>query len=234
MLAAAGYRLHRARTLEGRRPLCCGRTLLSAGLVDEARAEARRTVATLAPYVAKGARVVGLEPSCLLTFRDEFTVLLPKAEVEDIAEAALLFEELIDADLESGRMSSALADQGGRRAHLHGHCHQKAAGVMGSVERVLRSVPGLDVTLIEFELLRHGRRVRLSDGARRDLEGHGRALPAARGTQSGVQRSYRRGRHELPTSDPRRHGPHGTPRGPCSRSGSPQLNLVSLLSPDSR
>ena len=63
MLGAAGYRLHRP-TAAGR-PLCCGRTFLAAGLVEEARAEARRTLAALAPLVARGARVVGLEPSCL-------------------------------------------------------------------------------------------------------------------------------------------------------------------------
>ncbi len=57
------------------RPLCCGRTYLAAGLVDEARAEARRVVAALAPHVARGAAIVGLEPSCLLSLRDEFLVL---------------------------------------------------------------------------------------------------------------------------------------------------------------
>ena len=80
---ARGWRLPHAqgRAAGRRRPLCCGRTFLSAGLVDEARSEARRTLDALAPYVAKGARIVGLEPSCMLTFRDEFTAILPKAEV---------------------------------------------------------------------------------------------------------------------------------------------------------
>ena len=62
MLVASGYRVHRVEPQDGGRPLCCGRTYLSAGLVDDARSEARRTVDTLAPYVAKGARVLGLEP----------------------------------------------------------------------------------------------------------------------------------------------------------------------------
>ena len=149
VLRAAGYRLHRVAPKDGKRPLCCGRTYLSAGLVDEARAEARRTLDALAPYVAKGARVVGLEPSCLLTFRDEFFALLPKAEVEPLAQAALLFEEALAADLASGRIQLPLSGQNGRVAHLHGHCHQKSFGVMGAVETVLKAVPGLEVRTVE-------------------------------------------------------------------------------------
>jgi Fe-S oxidoreductase len=149
VLAAAGYRLHRVLPGREQRPLCCGRTYLSAGLVDEARVEARRTLDALAPFVARGARIVGLEPSCLFTFRDEFASLLPKEEVEPVAGAAFLLEEVLAADLAAGRVSLPLADQGGRRAHLHGHCHQKAFGAMGAVETVLRAVPGLDVETIE-------------------------------------------------------------------------------------
>jgi Fe-S oxidoreductase len=149
VLRAAGYRLHRVVPAAGARPLCCGRTYLSAGQVEAARREARRTIDALAPFVARGARIVGLEPSCLYTFRDEFASLLPKEEVEPVAKAAFLFEEALAADLAAGLVSLPLADQGGRRAHLHGHCHQKAFGAMGAVESVLKAVPGLDVQVIE-------------------------------------------------------------------------------------
>ncbi|ODT46586.1 MAG: hypothetical protein ABS59_13730 [Methylobacterium sp. SCN 67-24] len=149
VFAAGGYRLHRVAAKDGGRPLCCGRTFLSAGLVDEARAEARRTLDALGPFVAKGARVVGLEPSCLMSFRDEFAALLPKAEVEPLARAALLVEELLAADMAAGKTSLPLRDQGGRVAHLHGHCHQKAFDAMGAVEKTLRAVPGLEVRPIE-------------------------------------------------------------------------------------
>lgn len=149
VLAAAGYRLHRVQASDGKRPLCCGRTYLSAGLVDQARREAQRTLDALKPFVNRGARVIGLEPSCLLTFRDEFGSLLPKKEVESLAEAAFLLEEALAADLEADRISLPLTDQGGRTAHLHGHCHQKAFGLMGAVENVLRKVPGLNVQIIE-------------------------------------------------------------------------------------
>ncbi|MFL5226402.1 MAG: FAD-binding and (Fe-S)-binding domain-containing protein, partial [Microvirga sp.] len=147
VLAAAGYRLHRAAP-KGR-PLCCGRTFLSAGLVDEAREEARRTLDALSPFVAAGCRVVGLEPSCLYTFRDEFLNLLPKAEVAPLAAASFLIEELLAADIAAGATALPLRNQNGRKAHLHGHCHQKAFGGMGAVESVLRAVPGLDVAVIE-------------------------------------------------------------------------------------
>ena len=145
VLAAGGYRVHRVEPADGGRPLWCGRTYLSAGMVEGARKEARRTLDALAPYVAKGARVVGLEPSCLFTLRDEFFALLPKAEVQPIADAALLIEELIATD----KPALPLKDQGGRVAHLHGHCHQKAFDAMGAVQAALKSVPGLDVRPIE-------------------------------------------------------------------------------------
>ncbi len=148
VLDAGGYRLHRAPAPDGR-PLCCGRTFLAAGLVDEARAEARRTLDALGPLARAGARVVGLEPSCLLTFRDEYAALLPRAEVAPLPEAAFLLEELLAADLDAGRTELPLADAGGRVAHLHGHCHQKAFGAMGAVERVLATVSGLEVSSIE-------------------------------------------------------------------------------------
>ena len=147
VLRAAGYRLHRP-PVRGR-PLCCGRTYLSSGMVDEAREEARRCADALAPLVARGARIVGLEPSCLLTFRDEFGALLPKSEAGPLADGAVLFEEALAADRAAGRIAPAYADQGGRVAHLHGHCHQKAFDAMGALEAALRDVPGLDVRPIE-------------------------------------------------------------------------------------
>lgn len=149
VLAAGGYRIHKVEPADGGRPLCCGRTFLSAGLVDEARTEAKRTLDALSPYVAKGARIVGLEPSCLLTFRDEFGAILPKAETEPVAKAAFLLEELLAADLKAGTTTLPLTNQAGRIAHLHGHCHQKAFAAMGAVEATLRAVPGLDVRPIE-------------------------------------------------------------------------------------
>ena len=76
VLVAGGYRVHAVLPADGdERPLCCGRTFLSVGQVDEARREMERTLAALAPYVARGMPVIGLEPSCLLSFRDELPAL---------------------------------------------------------------------------------------------------------------------------------------------------------------
>jgi len=148
VLARAGYGVHIAREA-GSRPLCCGRTFLAAGMVDEARREARRMLAALAPYVERGIPVIGLEPSCLLTLRDEFKAMLPGKGSEELAGQALLFEEFLEREREAGRLQLKLAPLPEQKALLHGHCHQKAFGAMPSVERVLGLVPGLEVETIE-------------------------------------------------------------------------------------
>jgi len=149
VLTEAGYRVHLPDFVDGR-PLCCGRTFLAAGLVEEARVEARRMLGALLPLVRRGVPVVGLEPSCLLTLRDEFTVLgLDGRDVADLAARALLLEEFLAAESAAGRLSLPLKPLPQTRALLHGHCHQKAAGVMGPVETVLRLIPGLQVTALQ-------------------------------------------------------------------------------------
>jgi FAD/FMN-containing dehydrogenase/Fe-S oxidoreductase len=146
VLQAAGYRVHAAQPRNGERPLCCGRTFLSAGLVEEARKEARRMLEALAPWVSHGIPVLGLEPSCLYTLRDEYSVLLPGTEA--LAKHAFLFEEFLAAESDAGRLNLKLKSIG-ERALLHGHCHQKAFGAMSSVEKTLKLVPGLQVQTAE-------------------------------------------------------------------------------------
>jgi FAD/FMN-containing dehydrogenase/Fe-S oxidoreductase len=148
VLAAGGYRTQTARPADGGRPLCCGRTFLAAGLVEEARAEARRTIESLTPHIAAGRAIVGLEPSCLLTLRDEFTALLPGAESEAVAEQALLFEEFLEKENAAGRLDLPLGPLPGK-ALLHGHCHQKAFAAMPAVEVALHLIPDLDVEIVE-------------------------------------------------------------------------------------
>jgi Fe-S oxidoreductase len=149
VLEAAGYRVHVARAAAEDRPLCCGRTFLAAGMVNEAREEARRTIEALAPYVARGIPVIGLEPSCLLGLRDEFGSMLPGEPAARLAAQALLFEEFLAREAEAGRLRLGLKPSAGKSALLHGHCHQKAFGAMGAVERTLKLVPGLAVETIE-------------------------------------------------------------------------------------
>jgi Fe-S oxidoreductase len=147
VLHAAGYTVHIARA-EDPRPLCCGRTFLALGMVDEARREARRLLGAVKPYAERGVPIVGLEPSCLLTLRDEYLVLgLEEAEVGVVAERADLFEEFLADELSAGRLRLPLAASAGK-ALLHGHCHQKAFDAMPAIERVLKLVPGLEVETV--------------------------------------------------------------------------------------
>ena len=146
VLQAAGYRVHVARPRKGGRPLCCGRTFLSAGLVDEARIEAKRVLDAFVPWLAHGVPIIGLEPSCLFTLRDEYGVLLPGTEA--LAKNAFLFEEFLASESTAGHLNLKLKAVA-TEALLHGHCHQKAFAVMGAVEHVLRLVPELNVSMIE-------------------------------------------------------------------------------------
>ncbi len=146
VLQAAGYRVHAAYPVLGEQPLCCGRTFLAAGMIEEAKTEARRMLEALGPWLAHGLPVVGLEPSCLLTLRDEYSVLLPGAGA--LAKSALLFEEFLAREADAGRLKLALKPIAGE-ALLHGHCHQKAFGAMGAVERALKLIPELKVKTID-------------------------------------------------------------------------------------
>jgi FAD/FMN-containing dehydrogenase/Fe-S oxidoreductase len=145
VLSAGGCRVHLPRPVDGSsRPLCCGRTFLAVGLVEQARQEAERCIAALTPFVARGVPVVGLEPSCLLGFRDEIPALLRSDDARRLAGRALLFEEYVTQEL--GALPLAPI---GKRALLHGHCHQKSFAVMDSVEAALKRVPELAVETIE-------------------------------------------------------------------------------------
>jgi FAD/FMN-containing dehydrogenase/Fe-S oxidoreductase len=149
VLRAAGYRVTVASAPEGGRPLCCGRTYLAAGLVEEARAEADRLVAALGPLAERGVPIIGLEPSCLLTLRDELAAISDAPQVAAIARQAKLLEEFLAEEHEAGRLDLDLKPLPQRRVLLHGHCHQKAFGAFAPVERVLRLVPDLEVNSVE-------------------------------------------------------------------------------------
>src|SRR5204863_7219533 len=102
VLARAGYRVNTPEPAVGR-PLCCGRTFLAAGLVEEAKKEARRMLEALAPYLAAGTPIIGLEPSCLLTLRDEYPSMLPGDDTKALAGHAQLFEEFVAGERAAGR-----------------------------------------------------------------------------------------------------------------------------------
>jgi FAD/FMN-containing dehydrogenase/Fe-S oxidoreductase len=148
VLVAGGYRVHLPKPANDSRPLCCGRTFLSAGLVDEARAELDRLVQTYAPFAARGVPIVGLEPSCLLTLRDELLALRKDEAAKAIGAQALLFEEFLVREARAGRLRLPLGAIGGK-VLLHGHCHQKSFGAFKPVEQALRLIPDIEVEIVE-------------------------------------------------------------------------------------
>ena len=128
------------------RPLCCGRTFLSAGLVDQAREEMSRL---LAAVEGRDAPIVGIEPSCLLTLRDELGVVMKDDRTKPVTDRSVLFEEFLAGEARRGELRLPLRKDGKQQAYLHGHCHQKALGTMPDVVAALQLVPGLSVKTIE-------------------------------------------------------------------------------------
>jgi FAD/FMN-containing dehydrogenase/Fe-S oxidoreductase len=148
VLRAGGYRVHVVTAHDGGRPLCCGRTFLAVGKIDEARREIERTLEALAPFAIRGVPIIGLEPSCVIGFRDEIPALIRTETARKLAGGVFLFEEFLAREMRAGSLNLPLHPMK-KRALLHGHCHQKSFAAMGDVETVLRQVPGLSVQAIE-------------------------------------------------------------------------------------
>ncbi|MEL0108224.1 MAG: FAD-linked oxidase C-terminal domain-containing protein [Rhodospirillaceae bacterium] len=149
VLEAANYHVHVPVIENTGKPLCCGRTYLATGLLDQAKQTARETLKALKPYLERGIPIIGLEPSCLLTLRDEYMVLEPGADTISLAGKAKLFEEFLAEEHAAGRLFMNLKPLRSNRALLHGHCHQKAFGAMGAVETILNLIPELNVETVE-------------------------------------------------------------------------------------
>ncbi|MFT3666631.1 FAD-binding and (Fe-S)-binding domain-containing protein [Piscinibacter sp.] len=146
VLRAAGYAVH-VPGLRGE-PLCCGRTYLATGMPERAKASAGALVAALAPFAARGIAIVGLEPSCLLSLRDEALVMGLGDAAAAVAAQALTFEEFLAREARAGRFAPEF-EAASRPIKVHGHCHQKAFGAMAPVLEVLGLIPGASPELIE-------------------------------------------------------------------------------------
>ncbi|MDO9315659.1 MAG: (Fe-S)-binding protein [Burkholderiaceae bacterium] len=179
LLESSGNRVHLLRPTDGGAALCCGRTAYSSGRIDAARAHAQRLLDALAPHVAAGRSVVGLEPSCLSMLRDENHQLgLDASRVQAVSKASLMLEEFLARELEAKRWvpgtprPSALtdprsaesgadpdrpapdraqpgADQPPIQVLVHGHCHQKAFGTLKALRKVLGALAGVQVDWVE-------------------------------------------------------------------------------------
>jgi FAD/FMN-containing dehydrogenase/Fe-S oxidoreductase len=126
---------------------CCGRSSLSKGLLDKAKEDARRLTRALHDSSEPGSPVVGCEPSCLMTLRDEHLALLPgDPAVKDVAGRVRQLEDLLLEAIDSGRLrlreDSWLA---GRKLLYHGHCHQKAEVGTAATMALLSRIPGVTV-----------------------------------------------------------------------------------------
>jgi len=130
--------------------LCCGRTYFSGGFFAQAKLEAQRMLQVLWPYVEKGMPVIGLEPSCLLMFRDEYKSLGLGEQAKGLAQQAFLLEEFIARELQSGRANQPLKPyRYDRQLQVHGHCHEKSVGAMKAMRKVLKAIPQIDFELLD-------------------------------------------------------------------------------------
>ena len=153
VLTAAGYRVivlqaHHTDDEPGR-ALCCGRTYLSLGQVEEARREAQRLQAALRPALAAGIPVVGLEPSCILSLRDDHLKLGLGEEAVALSKQVYLLEEFIAREHDRKRFNLQFKPLSRGKTLVHGHCHQKAVGAMKSLRKVLRLIPEFEFEFIE-------------------------------------------------------------------------------------
>ncbi len=153
VLETAGYRVRMARPAaddaEPGRPLCCGRTYLTTGMVEKARGEARRVLAAFRNEIAAKTPIIGLEPSCLLSLRDELYSLGLGPEVGDLGKQLYLLEEFLSREHQNRGLRLDLKPLDLPRALLHGHCHQKAFGVMKATRKVLSWIPGFSYDIVE-------------------------------------------------------------------------------------
>jgi FAD/FMN-containing dehydrogenase/Fe-S oxidoreductase len=146
VLRAAGYTLGTAIKDGGH--YCCGRTYLSCGMVQSAKAKASELIDALLPFARAGVAIVGIEPSCLLTLRDEVLAMNLGERARCVAKHAFLFEEFVSREVRAGRFHLRL-NAAPAPLLLHAHCHQKAFGTASSALDVLRLIPGARPELIE-------------------------------------------------------------------------------------
>ena len=129
------------------KPLCCGRPMLSKGMLDNAKRNASKNVASVIPYIEQGAKLVGLEPSCILSFRDDYVDLLDGENARRVSKNTMLIEEFVLHAQENDGATIRYSKEPGR-VMLQGHCHQKALVGTGKAMTLLSQMPGCEVTEI--------------------------------------------------------------------------------------
>jgi Fe-S oxidoreductase len=129
---------------------CCGRPAMSKGMLYEAKEMAYIIVQKLIPFANQGLPIIGLEPSCILTLKDDYLSLLgsDSKEAEAIARASITFDEFVAKHLVDGLLPISLKAID-KSIKLHGHCHQKSLVGMKPTLNVLRAIPGSIVSEID-------------------------------------------------------------------------------------
>lgn len=153
VLEHAGYSVRIAEPApsdaEPDRPLCCGRTYLTTGMVEKARGEAERVLTAFRNEIAAQTPIIGLEPSCLLSLRDELYSLGLGREAGDLGKQLYLLEEFLAREHQNNGLRLELKPLNVPKALVHGHCHQKAFGVMKATRKVLSWIPGFSYDVVE-------------------------------------------------------------------------------------
>ena len=144
VLKKAGYFPFIPTLENSRKILCCGRTYLTNGLINHAKNEVLRILETYKPYLKNGISIVGLEPSCILSFRDEIPNIIKNKETDYLKNNSYTFEELLSKHSEELKFKNLT-----KKVLLHGHCHQKAFDVVKPIENILKNIKGAEVETIE-------------------------------------------------------------------------------------
>ena len=144
VLKKAGYYPFIPTLENSTKVLCCGRTYLTNGLINHAKNEVLNILETYKPYLKNGISIVGLEPSCILSFRDEIPNLIKNEETDYLKNNSYTFEELLSKHSEELKFKNLT-----KKVLLHGHCHQKAFDVVKPIEDILKNIKGAEVETIE-------------------------------------------------------------------------------------
>ncbi|APB98515.1 FAD-binding and (Fe-S)-binding domain-containing protein [Polynucleobacter asymbioticus] len=160
VLEAGGYKVHIPQKNKAKqateakqastcsKEFCCGRTYLAAGMVDKAKSTLGELVDHLAPYAEKNIPIIGLEPSCLFTLKDESLVMGFGERAVTVSQRAQLLEEFLAAEVKAGKLTLPLKPSS-KPVLFHGHCHQKSFAAVTPAMELLKLIPNADPKLIE-------------------------------------------------------------------------------------
>lgn len=146
VLEASGYSVHIPRKANGH--YCCGRTYLASGMVDRAKESIAELLTTFTRFTDKNIPIIGLEPSCILTLRDELLVMNFGPSAEKLAASSQTFEEFLVSEAKAGRFTPKLKSCE-KQILLHGHCHQKSFDAVKPIIALLKMIPNAQPQLIE-------------------------------------------------------------------------------------